>query len=269
MERTVSVNAPEFLRKLVSHRPELIVVASFGQLLREDVLGLPTFGCMNIHASLLPRHRGAAPVNAAILAGDAATGISFMRMDQGLDTGPIYESRRLTIDDDETAGDLEERLARQAAESIVDCAWQVCRHGLKATPQPGDGVTYAPRLRKSDGMIDWNQPAHAIVRLVRAMQPWPRAHFLLTARGRARGIQVTKASVQNDAATTGEPGEVVLAQGHEWLVACGTGVLSIERLIPEGRSEMAAADFLRGCPVAAATQLSAPVVVLEDNGQRQ
>ena len=261
VETHESVNCPAFLERLRALDVELLVVASFGQLLREPVLELPPYGCFNVHASLLPRHRGAAPIAAAILAGDTETGISFMRMDRGLDTGPVYEVWKLPVRPDDTAGILEERLGRLAASRVADCIWRVAREGLAAVPQPEEGVTYARRLRKEDARIDWSRSAAALERQIRAYLPWPVAFTTLAARGRDLRLQIVAAAVESDAAveTRDEDvaGTTVAASPAGWLVRCGAGTLRIQRVVPAGRREMSAEEFLRGFPVSRGTRLGA------------
>ena len=250
-DKPASVNASGFLEQIRALAPELIVVVAFGQLLKEILLNLPTQGCLNVHASLLPRHRGAAPINQAILAGDAKTGVSFMKMDRGLDTGPVYEQVEIGIGQAETADQLEGRLAELAGAHIVDCMWRVCRGGLSEHSQPETGVTYAPKLKKQDGAIEWPSEAQHIERKIRALSPWPRAYCRVAIREKEKRLQLTAATVIDASNAAGiPPGTVLQADESGLVVACGTGTLRVNRLIPEGRSEMSAADFLRGSPLA-------------------
>lgn len=246
-DKPVDVNSSLFLAHLRDLAPDLLVVVAYGQILRDALLELAPFGCLNVHASLLPRHRGAAPVNAAILAGDEVTGVTFMRMDAGLDTGPIYETHTLPLQGRETAPDLEADLARLAAEHLATCMDRICRQGLSATPQSAIGVSYARKLKKEDGLIDWTNPAPVIERQVRAMLPWPTAFFLVETGKRTKRIKVTAAAVQQSIITCARPGETLQADNGAWLVACGSGALELLRVVPEGRNEMTAMEFLRGC----------------------
>jgi methionyl-tRNA formyltransferase len=254
--KPVSVNRPEFLDMLRALAPEIIVVASFGQLLKEEILGLPRSGCFNVHSSLLPRWRGASPINAAILHGDAETGVCFMAMDRGLDTGGVYDTIRIPLTGQETAETLEETMARQAAARIGDCLLQVCHSGLTATPQPTEGMTYAPKLKKDDGRIVWANPAQVIERQVRGLLPWPRAHFQLVTPKGPCNVQVTQAEPLPLPAGQYRPGDVIQADHQGWIIACGDDALALRRVIPEGRPEMAAADFLRGHRVPVGTNLN-------------
>jgi len=253
--RTVpQVNDPAFLDELAALRPDVVVVASFGQLLRQRLIDLAPWGCLNLHASLLPRHRGASPIQAAILAGDDATGISFMRIDAGLDTGPVYRQVATPIAPAESAGELEARLARLAADHLEEVLRDIAGGGLAAVPQPGEGVTIARKIAKGAGRIDWARPADEIARQVRAFNPWPRSDTSIPAGGGARRLQIMAAeAVERRCAAA--PGTVLAAGRQDWLVACGQGSLRILRVVPEGKPEMAAADFLRGARLEPGTVL--------------
>jgi len=256
-ERVPSVNDEGFLSHLRQSAPGLVVVASFGQILRPALLSLPRLGCLNVHASLLPRHRGASPISAAILAGDRHTGISFMRMDAGLDTGPVYRQLRLEIADADTAGSLEARLARLAAEGLPDCIVSVARGELTAAAQPGDTATYAPRLTKEDGLIDWSFSARQIECQVRALVPWPCAFTTFPVPHGSRRLQVLAAAVDPGPVHSGAPGGVLRADASAWTVACGAGALQLLRVRAEGKTEVSAAEFLRGHRVLAGVRLGA------------
>jgi methionyl-tRNA formyltransferase len=256
VDKPASVNSPEFLERLRECAPEIVVVVSFGQLLKRELLELPPAGCFNIHASLLPRYRGASPITAAILAGDEQAGISFMRMDAGLDTGPVYEMVSLQLDQTETAQDLEEALGRLAADHVVGCLVKVCREGLAPVAQSSDGMSYVGKLKKSDGRLDWRLPAAELERRVRAFNPWPLAWFEVVSPKRTRRIQVTAAQVCETAAP-GEPGQVLMADRQNFMVACGDGRgLGLLNVVPEGKSEMTADAFLRGCQIPPGTRLT-------------
>jgi len=164
---------PEALDQLHAWEPDLIVVVAFGQILRPDVLDLPKWGCINIHGSLLPRGRGAAPIQAAILAGDQETGITIMKMDSGVDTGPMLSQRAIPISPEDTAGTLFEKLAPLGAELLLETLHRYLSGELQPQPQPTVGVTYAPMLKKEDGLLDFTQPAALLERRVRAFNPWP------------------------------------------------------------------------------------------------
>jgi methionyl-tRNA formyltransferase len=176
------IRAPEALAQLVPFRPDVIVVAAYGQILPKAVLSLPPLGCVNIHASLLPRHRGAAPVQAAILAGDSETGITIMQMDEGLDTGDMLLKVTTPIAPDETAGSLHDRLALLAPAPLLDCLERLARGTATSERQDPALATYAPKLDRSDGEIDWSKSALEIERRIRAMTPWPGAFTVMPLR---------------------------------------------------------------------------------------
>ena len=256
IDKPQSVNDPAFLAHLGALDLDVVLVVAYGQLLKSAVLELPRFGCLNVHASLLPRHRGAAPVQAAILAGEQETGVSFMQMERGLDTGPVYAQFRTPVSGAVTAFALEAELADLAAKQIVSCLREICREGLSPMPQPQEGASLARKIKKESGLLDWHRDATGLERQVRAYSPWPGSWFdLPTLKGRRR-VTVTAAAVVADVPADQLPGEVVKADLSAWIIACGhhTG-FRIDRLKPEGRGEMTAAEFLRGCPVSVGTIL--------------
>ncbi len=236
------LRTPEQQAPLAAAGADVLVVAAYGIILPQAVLDLPRHGCLNIHASLLPRWRGAAPIHRAIQAGDAATGITIMQMDAGLDTGPMLMKRTEPIGPDDTTGSLHDRLAWIGAELIVE-ALEALPRGLVATPQPADGVTYAAKIGKAEAGIDWTRPAAEIERAIRAFNPFPGAvatlHDTPIKLWRARAIDAG-----------GSPGEVLLAEGAGVIVACGEGALCVTELQKPGGKRLAAADFLRGMPIA-------------------
>jgi methionyl-tRNA formyltransferase len=253
-ERIPNVNDDAFLDRLEALAPDVIVVASFGQLLKDRLIELAPHGCLNLHASLLPRHRGASPIQAAILAGDTQTGVSYMRIDAGLDTGPVYEQVATAIDPNESAGDLEARLASLAAEHVVSVMGRIVAGELHCQPQPSDGVTVARKIQKQAGTIDWTRPAEEIARQVRAYNPWPRAVTTLPGgRKGPRRVQVTVAEPLAESDDS-QPGTVVRAS-DDLAVSCGEGVLLLRQVVPEGKSEMSASEFLRGARIEPGTIL--------------
>lgn len=224
--------------------PDLAVVAAYGRILPPDVLATPPRGCINVHASLLPRHRGAAPIQWAILAGEAQTGVTIMQMNARMDEGDILLQRATPIAADETAGALQARLAPLGAAALMEALAALAAGTLTATPQDDAAATLAPMIRKEQGAIDWTRPATEIARAVRAFQPWPSAYTTL----RGRRMKILRA-VALDRPAAGAPGQVVAveAQVH---VATGAGVLAIAELQLEGRRPLAAAACARGGGIA-------------------
>lgn len=251
---------PAALDQLRQLAPDLIVVSAFGQLLPPEVLSLPRHGCLNVHASLLPRHRGASPVAAAILAGDAQTGISIMLMDAGLDTGPILAQRALPIAPHESAGELTARLATLGGELLIETLPLWLAQSIVPTAQDATRATNTHLLRKADGRLDWDLPASELMRHIRAYTPAPGAFT----NWQGHLIKVSRASVlvPADDDTPGEPGTLYLARtaDGETLLACACGeeALSLEVLQLEGKRALPAAEFLRGHPAIVGARLGAP-----------
>jgi len=236
-----SLRTPEAVAQLVAWDPDVIVVAAFGQILRQNVLDLPPHGCLNVHASLLPRWRGAAPAPAAILAGDEVSGVTIMRMDAGLDTGPILAQREESIRPDDTRATLEDRLAILGAELLVETLPACLAGDLLPQPQPVGGVTYAGQLRKEDGRLDWSHAAVELNRRVRAFAPWPGA--FTTWRGRR--LKVLRAVPLPEWRGDASPG-TVLAIVDGLAVATGEGALRLEEVQLAGKRPMDVTTFLRG-----------------------
>ncbi|MGN6512629.1 MAG: methionyl-tRNA formyltransferase [Lysobacteraceae bacterium] len=245
-KRGIPVLQPESLKGELSRdalralRPDLMVVVAYGLLLPQSILDIPKSGCWNVHASLLPRWRGAAPIQRAIEAGDAETGVCLMQMEKGLDTGPVLLSQRLPIGPDETAGQLHDRLAALGAQVLAD-GLGLLRAGMRPVPrpQPAEGVTYAHKLDKAEARLDWTQPADALARKVRAFSPWPVAEATLAGeRLRLHG------AVALDEAHAAAPGTLLRAGRDGLDVACGRGVLRVRVLQREGGKAITAADYL-------------------------
>ncbi len=253
------VNAPAAVATLAALRPDLFVVCDYGQILSRDLLAVPPLGGINLHGSLLPRHRGAAPVQWAILAGDAESGVSVIHMTPALDAGNVIVARATPVGPRETAAELEPRLATLGVEAVREAVERlqaaVAASGSAAgvgAPQEVAKATRAPRLAKADGVVNWTWPATRIERLRRAVEPWPRATTFFT-RGDGVRQRLVLADVQvttHPRAATAAPGEVLDTAGGRIVVACGEGTaLAITEVVPEGRRPMAAADFLRGSPL--------------------
>ncbi|MDX1615801.1 MAG: methionyl-tRNA formyltransferase [Candidatus Promineifilaceae bacterium] len=245
-----SLRPPEAAGLLHEWRPDVIVVAAFGQILRPHVLNLPPHGCVNVHASLLPRWRGAAPIQHAILAGDSETGISLMLMDEGLDTGPVYVQRAILIRERETAASLHDRLARLGAELLAESLDAILLGQLEAIAQDETLATYAPLIKKEDGAIDWQQPAAAIDRLIRAMTPWPGAF----SSWQGRRLELVAARPAPERVNEAAPGQV-LAHDAGAAVATGQGLLIPTVVQLAGKRAMAIEAFLHGHPDFVGSQL--------------
>jgi methionyl-tRNA formyltransferase len=233
-------------------QPDLIVVAAYGQILRPHVLNLPPHGCLNVHASLLPRWRGASPIQHAILAGDAETGVSLMKMDAGMDTGPVYVQEKLAIAPDDTAATLHDRLALLGGQLLGTHLDAILDGRLPPTPQDDGQATYAPLIKKEDGRLDWHEPTAQLARRVRAMTPWPGA--FTTWQGKILKIVEARA-IEPAGLPVGQPGEVV--GSHETaVVLTGEGGLQLQQVQLEGKRPVAMAEFLRGRPDFIGSRLS-------------
>jgi methionyl-tRNA formyltransferase len=230
---------PEAMAQLVAWAPDVIVVAAFGQLLRQAALALPAHGCLNVHASLLPRHRGAAPIPAAILAGDAETGVTIMRMDAGLDTGPCLAQRAEAIYPDDTAVTLSERLASLGAKLLIEVLPGYLAGTLTLRPQDAARATYAPQLKKQDGHLDFSLPAAELERRVRAFTPWPGAFALWN----QRSIKILRAVVVDT--PPGQTGHVIKTDEGP-AVTCGSAGLLLLEVQPAGKRPMSASEFALG-----------------------
>jgi methionyl-tRNA formyltransferase len=250
LELGVPVAQPETLRTeagraaLEEWRPDVLVVVAYGQILPPEVLKLPRLGCVNIHASLLPRWRGAAPIQRAILAGDRETGVTIMQMDEGLDTGPILLQRSLPIEATSTAATLHDRLAALGAEALLEALEGLERGDLVPRPQPAEGVTYAAKLEKSEALIDWSRTADEIERQVRAFDPWPVAETRF--EGEQLRIHAAHAVRGEEVAPDVAPGTIVAVKPDAILVRCGQGLLAVTRVQRPGRRPVAAHEFALG-----------------------
>lgn len=230
------------------------VVVSYGHILPKSFLDAPVLGCINIHGSLLPRWRGAAPIHRAILAGDAETGVTTMRMDEGLDTGPMLLAESTPISAGDTAASVHDRLAELGATLIVSTLDGLMRKSIEPVPQPDEGVTYAHKLGKEEGTLDWRRPAAELERKVRAFHPWPGTSF----EANGERIKVLEASL---ALAGGAPGTVTVARDGFPVVTCGVGGLKLLRLQRPGKSATPADAFLRGFALGPGTVLAPPAVV--------
>ena len=232
------LRAPEAMQQLLAWNPDLIVVAAFGQILKKDVLELPRFGCLNVHASLLPRWRGAAPINAAILHGDEETGVTIMQMDVGLDTGPMLAKRSLRLSADDTAGSVTEALSNLGADLLIETLPEYLSGNIMPQPQPEEGATYAPMLKKEDGRLDFTRGVNELERQVRAFNPWPGA-FMDYEGGL---LKVHKTHVEEGLASAGQR----LVHLDQPAVGARDGLLILDEVQPSGKKSMSGKSFLAG-----------------------
>lgn len=241
----------EIRDELIASQPDIILVAAFGKILRRPLLEAPKFGCLNAHAGLLPAYRGAAPVNWSLVRGETESGVTIIRMDEGIDTGPVLSVRRLPIDPDDNAGTLLDKMAEVAGPLLVETMNRYVAGEILPQPQPSEGAGYAPQLKKEDGLLDWTTPANQVVDHVRGMTPWPGAYTHW--HGKTIKILAARAAEGN-----GEPG-VVLRAKKELVVAAGSGAVSLLQLQMEGKKVLEAAAFLNGAGVVAGERLGPPV----------
>jgi methionyl-tRNA formyltransferase len=232
---------PLVLARLREWQPDVIVVVAYGLILPREILTLPRLGCLNIHASLLPRWRGAAPIQRAIEAGDAVTGVSIMQMDDGLDTGAVLGESTVSIRADDTSGTLHDRLAEAGVPLLLLVLDALQKGTAVARPQPAAGVTHASKLTRAESRLDWNQDAATLDRRIRAFNPWPLAEAELT----GETVKLLMSRVGN-AAITAPPGSVLGLQGDALQVACGHGVLELLQLQRAGRKAVGAREFMNG-----------------------
>jgi methionyl-tRNA formyltransferase len=242
-----TLKTPQAQETFRAHEADAAVVIAYGLILPKPVLDAPPLGCFNLHASALPRWRGAAPINRAIMAGDAETAVMAMKMEEGLDTGPIAMAERVAISADMTAGELHDRLSRLGADLMVRTLGALERGSLQLTPQPDEGVTYAAKIHKNETRIDWGRPWKAVHDHCRGLSPFPGAWFDLPGAGRIKVLRTAQGE------GSGAPGTVLNAH---LIIACGDGAMRILELQRAGSRPMKAEEFLRGTPVAAGTRLA-------------
>lgn len=252
----IPVFTPQSLRNaeaqaaFAAHKADVAVVVAYGLILPKPVLDAPTFGCLNLHGSKLPRWRGAAPIQRAIMAGDRETAAMVMRMDEGLDTGPICLSEIIPIGTDMTAGELHDTMKLQGAGLMVRALAALERGSLTETPQPSDGVTYAVKIEKGEGRIDFRKPATEVHNLVRGLSPFPGAFVELSAGGKVERLKVLRTAL---ATGSGAPGTVL---DDALTIACGHGAVRLVEVQRAGKRPMTASEFLRGFQLAAGASLT-------------
>jgi methionyl-tRNA formyltransferase len=233
----------QFINELRALKPDLVVVVAYGQILPQAILDLPAHGCLNVHTSLLPKYRGAAPIQWAIANGDPETGVTIMKMDAGLDTGPILSMRRTPVLPSDDSQILHDRLAQLGADLLIETIPVYVAGNLQPQPQPAEGSTYAAKIKKEDGRIDWNKPATETWNRTRAFTPWPGAFTLVTVQSKPQLLKIWKLEVVE---RSGRAGEILSADKEGVVVGCGKDALRILELQREGGKRLAAEQFLTG-----------------------
>lgn len=250
-----SVKTEEFLRTFRDLAPDVAVVVAYGKILPQAVLDVPRHGCLNVHASLLPKYRGAAPIQWAVIRGERETGVTIMRMDPGMDTGPMLLWHKLPIHEDDTAGTLADKLAVTGAELMVIALARLQAGALVEHPQDHAQATYAPLLEKEHGRVDWSKPADEVARLVRGVDPWPGA---FTTIGAATGAETLKLWRARAVEGAGAPGQVLGVDRDGLIVACGRGAIGIAEAQLPGRKRLPVATLVAGRPIPPGTILGGP-----------
>ena len=238
-----TLKTPEAADEFRAHHADAAVVVAYGMILPQAILDAPKLGCFNLHASLLPRWRGAAPINRAIMAGDAETGVMVMKMDAGLDTGDVAMAERMAISDAMTAADLHDALARLGGDLMVRAIGALERGRLQLTKQSDEGVTYAVKIEKTEARIDWNKPAHTVLRHIHGLSPFPGAWCEIAIEGEQLRVKILRCAMVDG---TGAPGDML---DDHLAVACKQGAIRILELQRAGRQPMKAEEFLRGTPL--------------------
>ena len=245
-----TLKTPEAREEFHAHNADAAVVVAYGMILPQAILDAPKYGCFNLHASLLPRWRGAAPINRAVMSGDAETGVMVMKMDAGLDTGNVAMAERLTISDSMTASDVHDALARLGADLMVRAMAGLERGALQLTKQGEQGVTYATKIEKAESRIDWSKPAHAVLRHIHGLSPFPGAWSEVPVDGEAVRVKILRCEPAKGA---GAPGALL---DDQLTIACGEGAIRIVELQRAGKAPMKAAEFLRGTPLKSGARFS-------------
>jgi methionyl-tRNA formyltransferase len=246
---------PEFLATLSALNPDLIVVAAYGQILPQRLLDIPKFGCLNVHTSLLPKYRGAAPIQWAILNDEKETGVTIMRMDAGLDTGDIISQRSTPIDPADNAETLHDRLAGMGARLLVEVIPEYVMGRLLPRKQDAEGSSYARKITKEDGHLAWTMPSRAVWNRVRAFTPWPGAYSFWRPTLDAKPLLLKIWDSQVAEWAAGEPGTILTAEGPDLMIACGAGALRIFSLQREGGRRLSTQEFLNGNQLAVGQRL--------------
>ncbi|MGA2029133.1 MAG: methionyl-tRNA formyltransferase [Verrucomicrobiota bacterium] len=250
-----SARDEKFVAKLHELKPDLIVVVAYGQILPQAILDLSKFGCLNAHTSLLPKYRGASPIQSAILNGETETGVTIMKMDASLDTGEIISQTRTPILPEDNSATLHDRLAQLGAELLVETIPNYVAGKIQPQPQLAEGVSYAAKIKKEDGRIDWNESAEKNLNRLRAFTPWPGAFTFLKAEPKPQLLKIWEAEIVG---RSGRAGEILSADKNGIIVACGKNALRILELQREGSRQMTAAEFLAGNPLKAGEKFEQP-----------
>ncbi|WP_428262988.1 methionyl-tRNA formyltransferase [Haliangium sp.] len=259
-----SARAPAFAETLRETGAELAVVAAYGKILPPAVLTAFPLGCINVHASLLPKHRGAAPIQWAIIRGERETGITIMQLDEGMDTGPMLRKAPLAIEPDDTAGTLFQRMAPLGAEVLIEAMDDIAAGTAVAQPQDPDLATYAPMLAKHDGAVDWTQPARQVADLIRGVDPWPGAFTAVD--GRRLKLFLPTVVPDDDVVDRGGPGRVVTVDERGLVVACGRGAVAIRAVQAAGGRRMEALAYAGGHPMPTGTILASAEELRDGSG---
>ena len=246
VDRLASVNDEDFIEKMRQLAPDFILVISFGQLLKETILNLPTFGCINIHSSILPKYRGASPIISAIVNQEVETGVTFMEMAKGLDTGDIYRIINYPLTTKKSAGIVEYELGKLAADNCATILEKIISGELTKQPQNHAEATVCHKIKKAQGKINWQESASQIIAKINGFNPWPGAFFTFETPKRNITIKILEAEI-TETITATTPGEVLEANKHNWTVSCYDKAINIKKVIPQGKKEMTGVEFLRGC----------------------
>lgn len=251
------INSRPAIEQLIGFKPDIFIVIAYGQILSQEVLDIPTMLAINVHASLLPKYRGAAPINRCLINGDKKTGISIIKMSKRMDAGEILAQKTMPIEEDDDSTSLEQKMSHQGAELLLDLLLEVENHSFRLIPQDERKASLAPKLKKKDGLIHWGKPAGEILNLVRGCQPWPGAYTYY----RGKLLKIFRARAEKghlgflSRPIACKPGQILKACGEEFIVAAGKGELSIEELQIEGKKEMVTRDFLAGHKLTAGEDL--------------
>jgi len=254
-----NINTDDGRAALRRFKPDLLVVADYGQILRDETIAVAPKGAINLHGSLLPRYRGAAPVNWAIYQGDTTTGVTVFQLVPQVDAGPILAQRELAIEPQETAGQLKERLAELGGPLVVEVVDAMEQGQIKPIEQSSEQASRAPRLKKSDGLINWNRDAEAIANHVRAMKPWPGTFtFWHRPGGEPVRLGIHQVAIDSTAAVAAEPGTILESSSNGLIIATAAGTIAVESVQPAGKRKLSVDEFLRGYPLQAGHRLGPP-----------